>query len=77
MLDLTDSFPKSRKRAKNKSAAASTPTQKVNINIILSMGSDRGILEATAYHNAQKVGVAKIEYGSANNRRGGRSGGML
>jgi hypothetical protein len=49
----------------------------VEINIVLTMGSERGILEVTALHKRTKVGSAKIEYGRNNVRKGARSGGKL
>jgi hypothetical protein len=60
-LDLTGYAVRLRKR--QKTASSKDNTQEVDINLNLTLASERGYLEIKAFHEKVKVGSAKIEYG--------------
>lgn len=69
-LDLTN-----RSRKKARVSLSGAEVEEFDINLHLTMGSKRGMLEVTAYHNRAVVGKSKIEYGKDKVRKGSRSAG--
>lgn len=77
ILDLQSLGKKGRKKVKTGSSSSKIKAQEIQINVVLTHGGERGIIEMGAFVDRSKVGVAKIEYGSSTTRRGARSGGRL
>lgn len=76
MIDLSGVSRLPRKRMKDDSGSASTPLRKIDIVIEMTMGSDKGVLIFTAWVGKKKVGQVTVDYSSATDLDGIRTGGL-